>query len=87
MPVLSFLGTKVCLNYESVELIWLDALCNALFVIAGGVRMAEDFYKAMALYANAIALSNLEMHVLRFIAPRIYSSNNCPVGVATQKPE
>ena len=49
--------------------------------------MAEDFYKAMALYANAIALSNLEMHVLRFIAPRIYSSNNCPVGVATQKPE
>ena len=56
-------------------------------MIVGGVRIAEGPYKVMALYANAIALSNLEMQVLQFIAPRIYSSNNCPVGVATQKPE
>ena len=49
--------------------------------------MAEDFAKAMALGADAIALSNSAMQAVGCIAARMCNSNNCPVGVATQKPE
>ncbi|MBL4768194.1 MAG: CDGSH iron-sulfur domain-containing protein [Rhodobacteraceae bacterium] len=56
-------------------------------IITGGLRMAEDFAKAMALGADAIALSNSAMQAVGCIAARMCNSNNCPVGVATQKPE
>ncbi len=56
-------------------------------VITGGLRVAEDFVKAMAMGADAIALSNSAMQAVGCIAARMCNSNNCPVGVATQKPE
>lgn len=56
-------------------------------VITGGLRVAEDFVKAMALGADAVAISNSAMQAVGCIAARMCSSNNCPVGVATQKPE
>lgn len=56
-------------------------------IITGGLRVAEDFVKAMALGADAIALSNSAMQAVGCIAARMCNSNNCPVGVATQKPE
>ena len=56
-------------------------------VITGGLRMAEDFVKAMALGADAVAISNSAMQAVGCIAARMCNSNNCPVGVATQKPE
>ena len=56
-------------------------------VITGGLRVAEDFAKAMALGADAIAVSNAAMQAVGCIAARMCNSNNCPVGVATQKPE
>ncbi|MEO9862504.1 MAG: glutamate synthase-related protein [Yoonia sp.] len=56
-------------------------------VITGGLRMPEDFVKAMAMGADAIALSNSAMQAVGCIAARMCNSNNCPVGVATQKPE
>lgn len=56
-------------------------------VITGGLRMPEDFVKAMALGADAIAVSNSAMQAVGCIAAQICNSNNCPVGVATQKPE
>ncbi len=49
--------------------------------------MAEDFVKAMALGADAIALSNSAMQAVGCIAARICNSNNCPVGIATQNPD
>ena len=54
-------------------------------VITGGLRVAEDFAKAIALGADAV--SNSAMQAVGCIAARICNSNNCPVGVATQKPE
>ena len=60
---------------------------NVTLVITGGLRMAEDFAKAMAIGADAIALSNSAMQAVGCIAARMCNSNNCPVGVATQKPE
>jgi len=56
-------------------------------VITGGLRVAEDFVKAIALGADAIAVSNSAMQAIGCIAARMCNSNNCPVGVATQKPE
>ena len=42
---------------------------------------------AMAMGADAIAVSNSAMQAIGCIAARMCNSNNCPVGVATQKPE
>ncbi len=56
-------------------------------VITGGLRVAEDFVKAMALGADAIAVSNSAMQAVGCIAARMCNSNNCPAGIATQKPE
>jgi glutamate synthase domain-containing protein 2 len=40
----------------------------------------------MALGADAIALSNSAMQAIGCIAMRACHTNNCPVGIATQKP-
>ena len=56
-------------------------------VITGGLRVAEDFAKAMALGADAVAISNSAMQAVGCIAARMCNSNNCPVGVATQRPD
>lgn len=67
----------------------LDAITGreVTLVITGGLRVAEDFAKAMALGADAVAVSNSAMQAVGCIAARMCNSNNCPVGVATQKPE
>ncbi len=55
-------------------------------VITGGLRKPADFIKAMALGADAIALSNAAMQAIGCIAMRACHTNNCPVGIASQKP-
>ncbi len=55
-------------------------------VITGGLRKPADFVKAMALGADAIAMSNAAMQAIGCIALRACHTNNCPVGIATQKP-
>ena len=55
-------------------------------VITGGLRKPGDFVKALALGADAIALSNAAMQAIGCIAMRACHTNNCPVGIATQKP-
>ncbi len=54
-------------------------------VITGGLRTADDFVKALALGADAIALSNAAMQAIGCIAMRACNTDNCPVGIATQK--
>ena len=54
-------------------------------IITGGLRLPEDFIKAMALGADGVAISNSAMQAIGCIAARMCNSNNCPVGVATQK--
>jgi len=56
-------------------------------IITGGLRMPEDFIKAMALGADGIALSNSALQAIGCVAARICNTNNCPAGIATQKPE
>jgi glutamate synthase domain-containing protein 2/CDGSH-type Zn-finger protein len=56
-------------------------------IITGGLRVPSDFIKALALGADGIALANSAMQAIGCIGARICNSNNCPAGIATQKPE
>ena len=59
---------------------------DVTLVITGGLRKPADFIKAMALGADAIAVSNAAMQAIGCIAMRACHTDNCPVGIATQKP-
>jgi len=56
-------------------------------IITGGLRVPEDFAKAMAMGADGIAVSNSALQAVGCIAARMCNTNNCPAGIATQKPE
>jgi len=58
---------------------------NVTLIITGGLRVAEDFAKAMMLGADAIAVSNSALQAIGCLGMRACGSNNCPVGIATQK--
>ena len=55
-------------------------------VITGGLRKPADFVKALAMGADAVAVANSAMQAIGCIAMRACHTNNCPVGIATQKP-
>ena len=64
----------------------LDSLDSSVTLVAtGGLRTHTDFVKALALGADAIALSNSPMQAIGCIGMRACNTNSCPVGVATQK--
>ncbi len=56
-------------------------------IITGGLRTPMDFVKAMALGADGVAVSNSAMQAIGCVAARMCNTNNCPTGIATQKPE
>lgn len=58
---------------------------DVTLVITGGLRVAEDFSKAMMLGADAIAVSNSALQAIGCLGMRACNTNNCPVGIATQK--
>ena len=58
---------------------------DVTLVITGGLRTHTDFIKALALGADAIAVSNSAMQAIGCIGMRACNSNNCPVGIATQQ--
>ena len=60
---------------------------DVTLVITGGLRVPEDFAKAMALGADAVAVSNSALQAVGCVAARMCNTNNCPAGIATQKPE
>ena len=65
----------------------LDA-CEAkgvTLIITGGLRVPADFAKAMALGADGIAVSNAAIQAIGCLGMRACHTNNCPVGIATQK--
>ncbi|GAV21232.1 glutamate synthase (NADPH/NADH) large chain [Mariprofundus micogutta] len=56
-------------------------------IITGGLRVPVDFVKALALGADGVAISNSAMQAIGCVAARMCNTNNCPAGIATQKPE
>ena len=59
---------------------------DVTLVITGGLRLPADFVKALALGADAIAVSNAALQAIGCLGMRACNTNNCPVGIATQKP-
>ncbi len=59
---------------------------DVTLIITGGLRHPADFAKAMALGANGIAVSNAAIQAIGCLGMRACHTNNCPVGIATQKP-
>jgi len=60
---------------------------DVTLIITGGIRTPDDFIKALALGADGIALANSALQAIGCVAARMCNTNNCPAGVATQKPE
>jgi len=58
---------------------------DVTLVITGGLRTHTDFVKALALGADAIAVSNSAMQAIGCIGMRACHTDNCPVGIATQE--
>lgn len=54
-------------------------------IITGGLRVAADFVKALALGADAVALSNSALQAIGCLGMRACHTDNCPVGIATQQ--
>ncbi|MGK0360198.1 MAG: glutamate synthase domain-containing protein 2/nitrite reductase [Bradymonadia bacterium] len=59
---------------------------DVTLIITGGLRTESDFVKALALGADAIAVANSALQAIGCLGMRACHSNNCPVGIATQKP-
>ncbi|MDA1256543.1 MAG: glutamate synthase-related protein [Chloroflexi bacterium] len=53
--------------------------------ITGGLRTPADFAKALALGADGIAVSNAAIQAIGCLGMRACHTDNCPVGIATQK--
>ena len=58
---------------------------DVTLIITGGLRLPADFIKALALGADVVALSNSALQAIGCLGMRACNSNNCPVGIATQK--
>lgn len=59
---------------------------DVTLIATGGLRQPADFAKAMALGANGVAVSNSALQAIGCLGMRACHTNNCPVGIATQKP-
>jgi glutamate synthase domain-containing protein 2 len=58
---------------------------NITLIITGGLRIAEDIAKALMLGADAVAIANSALQAIGCLGMRACHTNNCPVGIATQK--
>lgn len=58
---------------------------DVTLIITGGLRVPADFAKALALGADAVALSNSAIQAIGCLAMRACNTNNCPVGITSMK--
>ena len=58
---------------------------DVTLIITGGLRTESDFVKALALGADGIAVSNSALQAIGCLGMRACQTNNCPVGIATQR--
>jgi len=59
---------------------------DATLIIPGGLRTESDFMKALALGADRVGVSHSALQAVGCLGTRACLTNNCPVGIATQKP-
>jgi glutamate synthase domain-containing protein 2/rubredoxin len=56
-------------------------------VITGGLRLASDFAKAIAMGADAVAIGTAALMAAACQQYRVCNTGECPVGVTTQNPD
>jgi len=61
------------------------AATGVTLIITGGLRTESDFVKALALGADGVAIANSALQAIGCLGMRACHTNNCPVGIATQK--
>jgi glutamate synthase domain-containing protein 2 len=59
---------------------------DVTLIATGGLRTESDFVKAMALGADGVAIANSAIQAIGCLGMRACHTDNCPVGIATQKP-
>lgn len=66
---------------------WLDdqGMGHVTLLVTGGFRTPAEIAKALALGADAVAIATAAMMAIGCQQYRACSSNNCPVGIATQR--
>jgi glutamate synthase domain-containing protein 2 len=66
---------------------YLDAsdAAEVTLIITGGLRTESDFIKALALGADGVAIANSAIQAVGCLGMRACHTNNCPVGIATQR--
>lgn len=58
---------------------------DVTLIATGGLRVAQDFAKALMLGADAIAVANSAIQAIGCLGMRACATDFCPVGIATQK--
>jgi len=58
---------------------------DVTLITTGGLRTPADFAKALALGADGVAVANSAIQAIGCLGMRACHTNNCPVGIATQK--
>ena len=58
---------------------------DVTLIATGGLRNESDFVKALALGADGIAVANSAIQAIGCLGMRACHTNNCPVGIATQR--
>ena len=68
---------------------YLDTNCGEgiSLIITGGLRVSSDFAKALAMGADAVAISTAALIAIGCQQYRVCNTGKCPVGIATQDPE
>ena len=59
---------------------------DVTLIVTGGLRTEADFVKALALGADGVAVANSAIQAIGCLGMRACHTNNCPVGIATQRP-
>jgi glutamate synthase domain-containing protein 2 len=58
---------------------------DVTLIVTGGLRTESDFVKALALGADGVAIANSALQAIGCLGMRACHTNNCPVGIATQR--
>jgi glutamate synthase domain-containing protein 2/nitrite reductase/ring-hydroxylating ferredoxin subunit len=59
---------------------------DVTLIATGGLRRPQDMVKALALGADAVAVSNVALQAIGCVGMRACHTDNCPMGIATQQP-